>query len=744
MASSYQIRIGVYGGLPEEHDLQTMHQHADLMRKKYANHVRYHAHKEQLRALGHDLQLGSSTFSAPYSLLGTSSRILGHVCKLSLSSRIPNDRWPLNMENGIPFSQGVNGGNTTLEFSDEIKSHVINFNSDKQIDLSKKFSRFQGFQFTKPLNKFSGNSIVWASSGVSVTSSTDDWRQCPAGIAMADTRSGIFVALLLAKTGVYVLYARISIDEANTYSQFISTMRLCSREESQEHVLQIAWENTANHIVFSVDGKCGITIENLGLVPGTIYCNNGEDRRYNTVFTSVKRWGYEGTIETDCCRPESFHFGIGVVNLMDLADYEHPSLEVQNNTVQCNYKCSLSCRSFSLDDGYKVNVNNNHVMGEISELVQKDESAPLDWNHFFTLDEIYKLLDSLASRYSERCKTFNLGRTPIHYKNVADIPITAIYVGNVAKDAPHMLLIGCLHARERASLNPSLAYLYWLVCSNSQEATKLRSTCALVYLPVADPGSYIRDDASTVWDSDSSEYINVPGHFIRKNSNRGDVVLVEDETGVDLDRNFGVIRNVTPELTYSGSALIPAQWSSNSYFRNNGSWGMQGSSSVLKSPIYMGIQTSKWQWNSYGGGTEIETRAIQRICQEYPFRSALIHAGIGYRLAHPQFPPKDKSSSSAWTVSEEDKHTYTRLCRHVVIGTRYLPCAPHVPASGTAADWIYTAGQLRKVRGNGNLGTLSLVAETGRSFYPSFTEMEDAVINGIALNLAVHSTSARL
>jgi hypothetical protein len=38
------------------------------------------------------------------------------------------------------------------------------------------------------------------------------------------------------------------------------------------------------------------------------------------------------------------------------------------------------------------------------------------------------------------------------------------------------------------------------------------------------------------------------------------------------------------------------------------------------------------------------------------------------------------------------------------------------------------------------LGTLAVTAETGRVFYPSFSEMEDAVINGIQLNYALHLT----
>lgn len=767
MESSYQNRISIYGGLPEEHDLQTMQQHANLMRNKYINHTRYyeHSHKETEKIVQfNNMMTDSLTLPVVYSLLGASSYYSNELCILNLVYKIPLDKWPFSIDNikNIEISQ-TEMNTSGVEFSAHNKKHFINFSSIKEIDLSKKLLT-QGFQFTKLL-KNQNNTIIWTATGISINNnSPDDWRECPIGISILDISSGIFVALLLSKKKVHVMYSRIENNKnENNYTKFISTMCLCSREPGQEHTLQISWNTQENCIAFTLDEKHGVTITHLGLAPGIIYSG----RRYNAVFTSVKYFTdcASGNIVTDNLDNNSgiLHFGIGNVNLMDYADYEHPSLQVKSGLYKCNYECVLTCSSLSISNINKKKqipvVNENVFMAEISNTIY--DWAPIDWNHFFTLNEIYKLLGDLALKYPERCRVFDIGKTPESYRaaGVADIPITAIYVGNVSKNTPHMLLIGGLHSREQASINPSLAYLYWLVCSDSAQATKLRSSCALVYLPVADPASYIRDNAFTVWDELLLKYVNVPGHFLRKNSSNYHhnisvpKIINNTETGVDIDRNFGVISVLSSQLTYSGTPLTPPEWKLNSYLQKNGTWGMgQGSSNIPQSPIYRGNALSQWPWYSYGGNSEIETRAIQRLCQDFPFRSALIHSGVGYRLSHPQFPTKTSDttnnpdfSDACWTVSSEDKDTYVKLCRQLTQETQYVACAPHVPASGTAVDWIYTSGQVRKVRGQISLGTLSFMAETGdKGFYPSFDEMSDIVANGIALNFAIHSESINL
>jgi len=142
-----------------------------------------------------------------------------------------------------------------------------------------------------------------------------------------------------------------------------------------------------------------------------------------------------------------------------------------------------------------------------------------------------------------------------------------------------------------------------------------------------------------------------------------------------------------------------------------------------------------------GGGSEVECRVIQRLCQLYPLNMAMIHMGVGYRLTHAQFPNNGEQSREfqCWLVGMEDRNTYTNICRQIVQGTKYIPSSPHVPASGTMVDWIYVSGKVRKQRIISSLGTIAMACETGDKFYPSFSEMNDAVANGMLLNYAAHS-----
>lgn len=716
----------IHGGLPEEYELHTLIQLSSLMRKKYSNYQRYLSHKtEQVTNTIKELFINEN-------LLGELSNICKYNCTLNVTINLPLDKWPFSANNGIPFAQGSNILNSI---------YPINLNYAMAIDMSQPFSRYINFHFIKeaPIEIAS-----WLAKVVFVENLSDNWREGVAGIAIADTTSGLFFGLFLSNSAVYAIYARSSPIINSGRSQFIAVAKICSRKINQKHNLQLKFDESCQRMMFIVDDMCGITIDDIGLVPGLIYKNElGEKRCYNTSFTTVKSWDVQELSANDRYIPISLYFGFGILCLVDINDIEYPDAKI-HTSYDCNIKCNLYIADFSLGNIKNRKLICHKITDEFSELLENgDNDTPKDWQHFFTMEEIYRLLEKLCKQYPKICHMIHLGDTPKSYGSVADIPINAICAGSRDPTKPHILIVSGLHAREKASINPSLAYFYWFVCSNSSQAIKLRSESTLVYLPLADPASYVRDDAWTVWDPNTKMYINVPGKFLRKNSNYVGTVK-NGESGVDIDRNFGTIRDISDKLVPTGTILIPREWMNDSKLSCNGTWGLSGSSDNPESPIYRGPNSFMSSWLGKSGHVpEIETLAIQRLCQLFPFRAAIIHTGIGYRLTHPQFPDT-KLSSSPWTVSPDDICSFTRLCHYVANGTRYTACTPHVPASGTAIDWIYTAGQLRSSRYCPNLGTLSLVAETGDKFYPDFTEMKNVVNNGAMLNYAIHIASLGL
>jgi hypothetical protein len=427
---------------------------------------------------------------------------------------------------------------------------------------------------------------------------------------------------------------------------------------------------------------------------------------------------------------------------------------------------------------------------------------PADWRHYFTFPEIIKLCTYLSQQYPSRCRKLNCATTPKTYLNVADISITAYEVGILGykntknstpqpSPLPYFLLIGGLRARERGSINGPLAYFTWLCISNDPLAKFLRRTTRLIYLPVADPASLVRDDAFTVWDSVKKSYINVPGHFIRKNSNFQNLfaddttssnpsknntlknIYGEEETGVDLNRNFGAHQDpfqiqsrlvsdfkngVIPPLTLKGN------WGVLPIGKLDPESSTFPSSKEPLSPAYAGPAKSQSTMNklfgntdeSLGGNTELEVQVIQRLCMEYRILMALVFQGTGNRLVHPHFPQTPSYLESIKkklqiqeqvqlsTVSETDKTIYIRFCKALVQHTELVPYQEYELDDGDCLSWIHTQGQWNLVRKNPQLGTLSFGIELGSTFYPSFEEMGELVMISLQVILNAHRISVNL
>jgi hypothetical protein len=505
-------------------------------------------------------------------------------------------------------------------------------------------------------------------------------------------------------------------------------------------------------------------VESTGLIPGAMYMDSssGDVRRCNTQFRTISGGVNTSTVFLESVHAvrqvRTLHAGFGFMTLSDLPDPDIVTpldTPLQNCSPLLDVIVNLQLATVSLDDGLR----SAHKPEVIANLYDTMRCAPvcsvasqfriIDWNHIFSFEEIHELLVYLTTLRPKHCRLVELARTPETYGSTANLPIWAVEVSahNLERvscgDVPCILYVSAIHARERGGVNACLAYMYWLLLSTCLEAATLRSTTTTVFVPVADPATYVRDDSYTVWDESRKTYTNIPGLYLRKNSNPG--------ACVDIDRNFGAIIPLNAHLEATAPEIVPRRWRNDPHLRCNGGWGLEGSSGDPGSPVYRGEhgrRSGVLGWlpllfsAAAGGGSEIETRALQSLCFRYRFGMAVIHAGIGYRLLHPRFPINNDAASDSSTVSQTDQRLYTTLLSKLSTSTRYNVFSPQRPVAGCFADWLYTLGQERKYRGaaiSGDPGTLAIVAETGSAFYPSFEEMGDVTHQGFLLNLAIHN-----
>uniref|UniRef100_A0A182YKX0 Peptidase M14 domain-containing protein n=3 Tax=Anopheles stephensi TaxID=30069 RepID=A0A182YKX0_ANOST len=150
--------------------------------------------------------------------------------------------------------------------------------------------------------------------------------------------------------------------------------------------------------------------------------------------------------------------------------------------------------------------------------VKRDSNsrATVNFEHFWTLAEIYDYLDELAAAYNGLVRVSEIGRTH------EDRPIKAITIstrGTIDQTRPIVFMDGGIHAREWAGVM-SVMYMIHEYVEHSEDYAEQLSNTDYVIVPVANPDGYV--------------YTHEQNRLWRKNRSPGNVLCY----GVDLNRNF--------------------------------------------------------------------------------------------------------------------------------------------------------------------------------------------------------------
>ncbi|XP_050093986.1 uncharacterized protein LOC126576723 [Anopheles aquasalis] len=193
------------------------------------------------------------------------------------------------------------------------------------------------------------------------------------------------------------------------------------------------------------------------------------------------------------------------------------------------------------DIGFKVMMENVQEMLDSEKAWRKEQerirptNGAIDFNHFWTLDEINAYLEKLSLAYPKLVTLVEAGRTSLNR------PINAITIstkGRINQKRPVVLIDAGLQAREWASHMAVMHLIHQLVV-NSEANQELLKNTDWVIVPVANPDGYAYShDMNRLW---------------RKNRSAGKTIC----PGADLSHNFPFRWHYTSNSCtegYSGSA----------------------------------------------------------------------------------------------------------------------------------------------------------------------------------------------
>lgn len=250
---------------------------------------------------------------------------------------------------------------------------------------------------------------------------------------------------------------------------------------------------------------------------------------------------------------------------------------------------------------------------------------------FLTYTQVIEELDDMLSLYPDLITikapigSFEtIENRPIYWVKISDNP-------NIDESEPEMLYTAVHHAREPASVQQLIFYMWYLLenyDSDTQISTLVDNT-EMFFVPVINVDGYLYNESTDP---------NGGGYWRKNRRNNGDGTY-----GVDLNRNY-------------------------SY-----EWGGQGSSGNPGDNTYRGTS----------GFSEPETQAIKWFCEQHEFKMALNNHTHGELLLFPfgyqsnQQTP-DHSTFQAISTLMVSQNGYTNQ----ISSNLY-------PASGVSDDWMY-------------------------------------------------------
>ena len=310
-----------------------------------------------------------------------------------------------------------------------------------------------------------------------------------------------------------------------------------------------------------------------------------------------------------------------------------------------------------------------------------------DFGGFYTYNEMLNELDDMHSLYPEIISA----RSDIKDETFSSSPhIHETYEGrylqwikisdnpNVSEGEPQILYTALHHAREPASLQ-QLIYFMWYLLENYDSNDSIKQiidNSELFFVPCVNPDGYI-----------FNEIIEPNGGGMWRKNTR-------DSHGVDNNRNY-------------------------SYIDENGNevWNTSGTSSNPYGNTYAGD----------GPFSESENRAIRYFVESNNFKIALNNHTYGNLLLYPY--------GYAYNQTTEDDDIFQFISSALVSENNYdnIISADLYPAAGDSDDFMY--GMLNTENNQVREKIFAMTPEIGNSFWPQASTIEDICKGMLHLNL---------
>ena len=310
-----------------------------------------------------------------------------------------------------------------------------------------------------------------------------------------------------------------------------------------------------------------------------------------------------------------------------------------------------------------------------------------DFGGFYTYNEMLNELDDMHSLYPEIISA----RSDIKDETFSSSPhIHETYEGrylqwvkisdnpNISEGEPQILYTALHHAREPASLQ-QLIYFMWYLLENYDSNDSIKQiidNSELFFVPCVNPDGYIFNE--TIEPNG--------GGMWRKNT--------RDSHGVDNNRNY-------------------------SYIDENGNevWNTSGTSSNPNGSTYAGD----------GPFSESENRAIRYFVESNNFKIALNNHTYGNLLLYPY--------GYDYNQTTDDDDIFQFISSALVSENNYdnIISADLYPAAGDSDDFMY--GMLNTENNQVREKIFAMTPEIGSSFWPQASTIEDICKGMLHLNL---------
>lgn len=310
-----------------------------------------------------------------------------------------------------------------------------------------------------------------------------------------------------------------------------------------------------------------------------------------------------------------------------------------------------------------------------------------DFGGFYTYNEMLSELDDMHNLYPNLISSRSDIRDPDYSENPH---IHETYEGrflqwvkisdnpNISESEPQILYTALHHAREPASLQ-QLIYFMWYLLENydaNDSIKQIIDNSELFFIPCVNPDGYIYNETTEP----------NGGGMWRKNR--------RDSHGVDNNRNYSFIDENGNEV-----------------------WNTSGTSNNPNNNTYAGD----------GPFSESENRAVRYFIESNNFKIALNNHTYGNLLLYPY--------GYDYNQPTEDNNIYEFISEALVSENNYnnIISADLYPAAGDSDDFMY--GMLTTENNQTREKIFAMTPEIGSSFWPQASSIEDICKGMLYLNL---------